>query len=1167
MSVRFHPILLAFACLAALFGSTGPASGQSRPRTRLWTAEQGLSTSYVNDVFQDREGFIWVATLDGLNRFDGYSFTVFRTENDNPATLSNVNVRKIAEGPDGFLWVGTAAGLNRFDPRRGTAQRIPLPDAPGNVGGGVFVNDLAVASDGTLWIATRSGLVRFDPATGASERFAPDTGLPDANVLSLAFDATGALWIGSGKGLCRMNPPDRRFVTVADPMLNQTRVWKVLPVTPDRFWVATEEGLVRFDPRADQGEMIPFKHDDPTHPTIATPRCFLLDAAQRLWFGTEGGGVGRLDPATGAVTWLRHVSNDPTTIGHDVVRSACRDRDGGLWFGTAGGLNRFDPAANDFGARRHEPWNPDSLGYDAISYVFTDKTGALWIGTDGGGADRFDPATGIFEHFTPAATDPARRLPGQRVWAIAQTPDGAVWMGGDCGGLVRVDPVTKRISTFANRPGDDRSLSGNVIYFLLVDRFGTLWIGTERTGLDRFDAATGTFTHFRHKPDDPTTIGSDTVTDLIEDGRGRMWLATAAGFDLFDPARGTARRFPPDPTRPALPSSSYTFSISSGTDGEPYFCTRGGLCVFDTARDEFRVFRNGAPAGFVGEQALCVTESPPGMAWVGTEAGLNRIDMKTGAVTAFTPRDGLPVSRVVNALTDGAGILWIGTSAGLCRFDPKTRDCQVFDARDGLSSSDQGRVFAKFGDNRFVVGMGKGLNMFSPAEIRPNPNPPPVVITGFRKFDRPVTDFDGKTVAPLGHDENFISFEFAALNYTLPEKNRYAYKLDGFDRDWVQCGTRRYASYTNLDPGEYVFRVQGANNSGLWNETGVTIRFRVLPPWWRTWWAYAGYAVLTGLAVFGAFSLQNFRLRERERLRAARGRAELAEEQARVAEALAEVKARDAEISRLRSVELAEANKTITDSLLYAQAIQLAIFPTAEALNRAFSDFFILYRPKDIVSGDFYWFYETGDEWFFAVADCTGHGVPGAFMSMIGNDLLNQIVIERGVRRPAEILDGLHAGVRTALKQGTETETGIGQDGMDIVLCRFEPNARRVTFAGAGRPLYIVDDAGTFTEYKGDRRAIGGGRAGRPVAPFQETAFEIGAQMTLYFSTDGFADQPGAGGKKFGSGGLRQFLQDIAGLSCAEQEARLAAELARHAGDEAQRDDITVIGVRIDPQL
>ncbi len=1114
----FRVLLVFFAAVAFGMGS-GATEPIARPvggppaleRFRQLKIEDGLSQSTIMSILQDHEGYFWFGTQDGLNRYDGYEFRIFRNDPTRPDSLGGSRVYSLFEDRSGTLWAGTGNGLSRYDRAHGTFVNFPVK--PLAAGGTASARVISIVEDraGTLWIATNeAGLASLDQTRKVFKSYIYDSANPRTlsgnRVTALVVDADGTLWVGTATGLCRYDSVkgdfERFFGNKAVPAELQTGN-PVRALGTDRaggLWVATSPGVIRFDTRNRTCERFVADEKSPHGLSDNFLQVIFEDRSGAIWLGTPKG-LDKLDRATGRYIHYNR-QTVPDAFAQDDIISIFEDSAGALWFGSQGnGTICLDRALHPF--RRIEA-DPDKLDRE-VRGVYEDPSGLLWIGVSGG-VRRYDPRTGATKLYLEKPDDPTS-LSGRRVYAILEDRLGGFWIGTE-NGLSRFDRTTEKFTRYAYNRADPRSLTSGPVRVVMEDRAGDLWIGAT-SGICRYDRATDSFVRFDHDPKDPNSMNSGSLRTIFEDRDGLFWVGTAeGGLGRMDRATGKFQRFLMDPKNPRVPVSNYIYHVMEARDGT---------------------------------------------LWIGTGGGLHRYDRATGQFEVFTQKDGLPSATVYGILEDDAGNLWFSTNAGLVRFDPRAKRSRVYDRRDGLFNTEYtASSFFRSPSGEMYFGGTYGLDAFRPETIVDNPFMPPVVITGVRVFDRLVEEFDGKTLPPLRYDENILTFDFSALCFTVPEKNHYSYKLENFDADWRDSRGRRTATYTNLDPGEYVFRVRASNNDGVWNDTGASLRVTVRPPPWRTWWAYGLYVLgFVGLAFVGV-QLQTARLAGRTRMREIRLRAETAEAEAAVRE-------RDGEIFRLRNVELAEANRTITDSIAYARTIQQAMLPGADALRAAFGEIFVLYRPRDIVSGDFFWMHENekGVK-FVAVADCTGHGVPGAFMSVIGASLLNQIVIERNIESPAEILTELHLGVRRALRQDA-AETAA-QDGLDLAFCRIE--ADTITFAGAKRPLYAVDAEGRFIELSGDRASIGGVRRSA-AREFRNYMLPREAGMTLYLATDGFADQNDGAGKPFGSKRLRELLRTNAKLPMAEQAAGLASALSAHQGDEPQRDDVTVLGLKL----
>jgi len=553
-----------------------------------------------------------------------------------------------------------------------------------------------------------------------------------------------------------------------------------------------------------------------------------------------------------------------------------------------------------------------------------------------------------------------------------------------------------------------------------------------------------------------------------------------------------------------------------------------------------------------------IHQDGPGIFWLGTSHGLNRLDPHTGFFTTFTEKDGLTNNTIYAIVEDEQGHLWISTDRGLSDFDPVSGLFRNFDISDGLQNNEfNGLAACKSNDGRIFFGGISGINAFNPQEIRQQQTPSTVLIRSMKVYGEEVVHIDPSIdhqSIMLDYHQNFVSFDFVTLDQRNPTRNTYAYYMEGIDRGWVYCDNRHYVSYSNIKPGKYVFSVRGTNHAGVWNETGHTLHLVITPPFWQTWWFYL---LCLGTSIATIFGLYKMRIRTIE---GQKKRLEL-----QVRERTNEISLKNTELTEQRD-QIAQQNRHILSSIRYAKRIQKAILPLNERFENVLPEHFIIFRPKDIVSGDFYWLGEIDDLIVVAVVDCTGHGVPGAFMSMIGNTLLNQIVKEQHITDPASILEALNTEVRTALKQ--ESEDSESHDGMDVCICTLEPSRNLIHFSGARRALYFVTQRGSapedseLREIPGNLKSIGG-KQRKKKGPFENHEVAYAKGDAIYLTTDGLVDQNNADGKKFSKKKLLTFLQLHAHLTAAEQKAALLSDVIEFQGSEDQRDDITVIGIKL----
>ncbi len=844
-------MLVALVCAMTMVSSragaqpSAPLSAPPQLRFERLSVEQGLSQSVIRAIHQGRRGFIWIATQNGLNVFDGYRFTVFKHDPDNPNSLPSSSITAIVgtDEPDGYtLWIGTSRGVAAFNPTHNRFTRYA--SKPGGLSHDA-INDLFVDRSGVLWAGTQAGLNRFDRRAHAFVPF--PHGLAAPTIIAMAEDQDGALWVGTVAGLNRIDAARSRVETflhdAARPgSLNDNFVRSLLVDSRGRLWIGTDAGgLDRFD--VTTGRFVHHVHAAvPGSLSGNSVNALLEDTRGDLWIGVWGGGVNRLvSTGDGPAQFIayRHDPTDAKSLAIDDTTALAQDRSGAIWVGTyGGGVNRFVPPGSQFFTHyRHVVGDPGALGDNRVHALHVDRAGSLWVGT-WGGLYRLRRDAAAFESYPPPP-GPGRRPAEIRVTAIAESPDGILWVGTRDGGLHQYDAARGTFRHHRHVPGEDDTLSSDRITAVAVDRQGIVWVGTIGDGLNRLDASTGAVTRFAHASGDPATLSDGRVEFILEDSRGTLWIATRRGLDAFDRATGRVIRLA------ALP---------------------------------------GAPPA-LGGAVSSIAESPRGRLWAGTDEGVVRFDLtgsgaydgvgvQADGFRVYRERDGLSSDRTHRVLPDAAGDLWIATDNGLTRLRPSDGTAASFDAADGLQGNDfaSGGCFDA-GTGRMFVGGPNGFNVFHPAEVRPPGSTPPVVLTGFLVLNKPVAVgsespldvriADAERVT-LRHRDTVFALEFAALDFAGTHQTRYAYMLAGFDRDWnFTDSSRRMATYTNLSPGTYTFMVKASSHGGPWSEPRQ-LAVVILPPFWMTWW-FRALAVIA-LAI-GMLAVHRARLMVVERQR------------------------------------------------------------------------------------------------------------------------------------------------------------------------------------------------------------------------------------------------------------------------------------------------------------
>ncbi|MFQ6676418.1 MAG: two-component regulator propeller domain-containing protein [Fidelibacterota bacterium] len=791
------------------------------------SVDQGLSQSTVTSIVHDRRGFMWFGTEDGLSVYDGYEFEVYRYDASDPHSIPDNMVSSLYEDGDGMIWIGMGNGaLCRVDPVTRIIDRYGnLPNEARAI-----VQDNA----GKLWIGTfGAGVYRFDPVTKTFTHHAhdPDNGssLSSSFVQALYRDRSDNVWAGTVNGLNRL-------------VSQETKSW------------------------------VRYFHDpvDPNSLSDSDVRSILQLSDGRLWIGTLGG-INELKQEE-SERFVRYTERDYPGFRGDDVQALWEDDSGIVWIGTFHGLKRFDKKREEFVTYQHDLGDPGSISGDNITCLFQDRSGLLWIGTRGGGVSVLDRKGKKFLHYTHNPNDPnSLSHPGVR--GIYEDQDGILWVGG-YGGLNRIDRETGQVIHYGANTTNGHGLNTDLVYAIIGDtRNDTiLWIGSEGDGLYRFHKKSGKVRHYlrydmgARRSNVEYVLSSNFVFDLYMDSGETLWLATGGGLNRLNTTTNEITYYRHDPDDPKSLSGNDTRVIYEDRSRSLWIGTDANglsrLSWNDGEGEEFIRFQHipEDPESVSSNRIKSIYQDRTGTLWIGTGgAGLNRFDRVTETFKHYTEEDGLPSDVVYGILEDDDGNLWLSTNRGLSRFDPQTGEFRNYDLYDGLQSNEFNTAsYFKSRSGEMFFGGINGLNAFHPEKIREYEYIPPVVITDFQIFNEsvPVGEMaDGRSILQshisetdeidLSYEDDVISFEFAALSYAAPGNNKYAYKMEGFDKDWVYTDAgRRFATYTHLPPGNYLFRVKGSNQDGVWNEAGTSLKITVTPPPWKTWWAYAIYVIL-----------------------------------------------------------------------------------------------------------------------------------------------------------------------------------------------------------------------------------------------------------------------------------------------------------------------------------
>lgn len=857
------------------------------------TVEQGLPSTSVFGIFQDRKGFMWFGTGDaGLCRFDGYSFTVYKNNPLDSNSIPANNIVEIYEDRSGTLWIAVPGHeASRFDRGNG---KFTSYEGMYNWWTNSYSN-CRLETSGGLWFATPgSGLKRFERTSGRFTRYS----LSSDTLHAICEDPDDGriLWIGTALGLDRFDTANGTFTHYEHGSRTLVNT-----VHGDRFgcvWLGTTEGLYRFNKTTGSFSHYPVERTISEHLERNNVTVIYEDSRNLLWISTENG-LFRFARETGT---FKEYERGPSTARSpdERIESIAEDTRGDLWVGSSsgGGLGRYDRSRDKFVFFVNDPKDPHSLSDNLVTRLYQDRSGTMWVGTWWGGLNILDRARKAFTHYTLEPAYP-KSLSHKIVTGLSEDRSGVLWVA-TMGGLNRFNRDTRTFTHYMNDPDNPQSLGGNDIRSLLVDSKGAIWVGTLGRGLDRLDpvrsGGTGQgkerFVHFVHDAGNPKSLGSNHILSLFEDKSGRLWIGTSdEGLDEFDRNSGTFIHYKYDPTDSSSLGWNWVNTIYEDRSGTLWVGTgtQNALNRLDKATGKFTRYYSD-PKNIKSLSCYSVHsiyEDSRGTLWIGTAAGLNRFERSTETFEHFTTKDGIASDFIGAILEDDSGCLWLKTLKGVTKFNPRTGRFRNYDASDGVNiNPGWGQASYKNKNGEMFIGGTDGFVRFYPDSIKDNTYIPPIVITAFKKFDKPVpldTVISEKKVLELSYQDNVFSFEFVALNYTSPEANQYAYMLEGFDKDWIYCGTRRYASYTNLGGGSYVFKVKGSNNDNVWNEEGTSIAVIITPPFWRTWWfrtLFLGTMVVSAGGAVRSIAVRKMRRRmrtleqqqalERERLRISR---------------------------------------------------------------------------------------------------------------------------------------------------------------------------------------------------------------------------------------------------------------------------------------------------------
>lgn len=1065
-----------------------------------YSVVDGLSQTSINAIYQDSKGYLWIGTQGGLNRYDGYKFKTFSPQIQRKNTISGNFITCIAEDKHGNIWIGTRTGLNKYS--YSDEKFTSYHHESGNL--------LSISSDdvqglyfdkrGNFWIKTAEALDRMDIASGNFYHYPFYSYLFNFDNERINFpiieDDDGKLWVGTKDGLNFLDRSSLLFDRYAQNESNRgdwsSDVISSLLVSRDnRMWVGTSNGLFFFDKKT---------------------KTFLQPDVLKV-------------------------------LGNKKINALLEDNRGIVFIATEHGLYNYFPALNkikEFEATE----NYDELQSQILS-LYQDKAGIIWIGTNRG-LVKVNVYAKKFKLINKDS-EPQIQLTSYDIASIYKEKENLLWIGTWGEGLNALDLTDNSVRRFNLDPRNQNS-DLNYVHSIFKDRKNNYWLGT-RDGVMLFNVATGTVTGICDvfKIEGCRYLKGNRISNITEDDFGNLWFTTYYGLFKLNNARSELKDWLYIPDDTSSMPSNINYCIDKDKQGFFWIGTEKGLVKFDPITGRIKQRSSTfLQEKFMGNSiiySLEVDEENKAI-WAGTDNGMIRFDFNCNVVKVFTEVEQLSGNVVYSILKDNFNNLWLSTNRGINKFNIQNESIISYDLNDGLQNYEYNLGAAlRDKSGNFYFGGISGLNIIRPDSVARNSVVPNVVVTNIEIIDKngirkTVKAVDNKITLPYG--TSLLTLDFAALDFAFPSKNQFKLKFyNDEEPEWINFRNTNTATFTNLEAGEYIFRLIGSNSDMAWNSKGIEYKIVVESPFWLTTLAFYLYAIFAGLIFLGIYQLRTSQFHKTNKL-------------LKQQEIIAKEMLRQKE-------ELSIKNKNITDSINYAKRIQEALMPSERQIRKAFPDSFVLLKPKDIVSGDFFWISERSDKVFVAAIDCTGHGVPGAFMSIIGYELFRKITINQKIESAAEMLTMLNREFESIFR---DVENFTLRDGMDIAFVIIDKKNKKLEFSGAINPMYLIRN-NKIIEIRGSRFSIGLEEDTEREQVFESNKVDLQHDDIFYLFSDGYADQfGGPEGKKFKYRRFRHLLLTIHKFPMEEQLHLLEERLESWKGDLEQVDDILIVGIK-----
>ncbi len=802
------------------------------------TIEQGLPSNSVTALLQDRQGFVWIGSAGGLSRYDGYDLKVYKHLPDDPQSLANNAVTTIFEDHAHQLWIGTNGGISRYDPQteKFTSYRHE-PEHPESLSNSTIVSIFEDAAQRMWLLSWNGGLNELDAEKGHFRHYYPDPAFPEKEEMTFSSRPApvrgqpNRFWMSflqDSTVLYQFDTETKTFTNYGCVFHkgDYSIVWSIFQDSRGTVWLATSKGLYTLDQTTKKLRSVTENPQVPSILNKASVFDLLEDTAGNIWIATLKAGLFIYNPATGIYTHHPHEEHQPKGLNSDIIQKILQDKSGVVWLGTGeSGINLVIPDYVQFQHYKGDGKTPGTLTENIITGFSEDQQGHIWVGLESKGVNQLNRATGRFQSLPIPKSDPTYILP---TFAVHEDRSGDLWiaMNDDDMGLYRRSHVDGSYHIYRHDSTDTNSLTNNYVQEIYEDRYGDLWLSTA-DGLDRFDQKQQIFVHYRHDPNNPNTILDNSVGTILEDRSGAIWVGTRTGLSRLDRRTNTYLHF---------------------------------------------TYKSQDPQSLSGQDVQAICQDRSGAIWVGMERGLNRLVFASPniqaasevTITRYFTQDGLPDDFIKGVLEDEQGRLWISTDQGISVLKNPQHpagvlpDFKNYSLAHGLQAYRFNKNAAyKSRSGELYFGGRNGFNVINPTNVVYNKLIPPIVISSLEKYDIDHPEW-GARAEPgvstskeirLSYKNNIFTIRFAALDFREPAANRYAYQLEGFNNNWIQLGTQRQVTFTNLDPGTYIFRVKGSNSDGVWNETGTELKIIITPPWWKTIWAYLCYIILFIVAI------------------------------------------------------------------------------------------------------------------------------------------------------------------------------------------------------------------------------------------------------------------------------------------------------------------------------